>query len=508
MNFLSYCKRSTLVRAFTLIEVMMATVILGLGILGLLALFAGTARQQQAASDATRSLQITRNAQAIIGANVGRLTDVDGDPLTGALALHFPDTWYPLVSVGSTALLTELIPADTTPGGLFFLADALEMYGGNYVLYRGSVAKYMQGQSAGFSNGTRSGPFMDDLFEFIDRRVEPCSLRTIEVQLARYNGVQVVTEPDVHRYNLAFVGAGGDFGENAYYIGPNHAPPMTGLAALPCGGSGLPVYPQPAFGPMADFIRIDIQNFENGNARASIQDMSIKLIADDISLGAGTLFVESVTITSPFQYRKSRLVSLNDRIIKTKNARGEFLPDLGYSLLSRRNAAGNTQVMAATYKIRRTESGSVFDPREAFSEVYNSGGLNSMGPLKKVQVLHGLDTDLSRQQYYIEVSTDADRWVVEPGTVFIVQGDSTAGGLYEGSEISTTVVSLVRRLNGNWRGYLNRAPRNNRRVLLTNITTAQIMDVWAVQPSIVSRDGSTWVLEGISIEPVLLYEDN
>ena len=59
--------------AFTLIEVLIATFIFALGILGLLALFAGAAVQQQAASQVTNSVFASNAAEAVVGRVAGRI---------------------------------------------------------------------------------------------------------------------------------------------------------------------------------------------------------------------------------------------------------------------------------------------------------------------------------------------------------------------------------------------------------------------------------------------------
>jgi len=180
---------------FTLIEVMMATVIMALGILGLLALFAGTARQQQVSSEATRSLLITSNARAIMGSAVGRLDDaIDNAGLStpgGPLASLNPDVWYPMTSIGNTLMTTALTPkviGSAAPGALFFLTEAIE--GAPFQIYSGSRDKYRSGQTTGFCDiSSTAEQFENEKFEFFGRRLEPLSVRTILVQIVDVNPV-------------------------------------------------------------------------------------------------------------------------------------------------------------------------------------------------------------------------------------------------------------------------------------------------------------------------------
>lgn len=62
---------------FTLLEVMFSVVILGLGILGLSALFAGAARQQQTSSQIVKSVVVTLNTKASLNRLLGRVEGVD-----------------------------------------------------------------------------------------------------------------------------------------------------------------------------------------------------------------------------------------------------------------------------------------------------------------------------------------------------------------------------------------------------------------------------------------------
>ncbi|RMH26047.1 MAG: prepilin-type N-terminal cleavage/methylation domain-containing protein, partial [Planctomycetota bacterium] len=63
-------------RGFTLIEVMLAVVILGLGILGLAALFAGAARQQQTGAQIRQSVQIALNARTALARKLGSVEGI------------------------------------------------------------------------------------------------------------------------------------------------------------------------------------------------------------------------------------------------------------------------------------------------------------------------------------------------------------------------------------------------------------------------------------------------
>ncbi len=91
--------------AFTLIEVLMAAFVMAIGVLGLTALFAGAARQQQQSSQTTRSVAASQSANAIISDRFGPIENVEGSsPLKlgtsipkngqGDITVIENDQWY------------------------------------------------------------------------------------------------------------------------------------------------------------------------------------------------------------------------------------------------------------------------------------------------------------------------------------------------------------------------------------------------------------------------------
>jgi prepilin-type N-terminal cleavage/methylation domain-containing protein len=115
-------------RGFTLIEVLMAAFVLAIGVLGLTALFAGAARQQQLSTQTTRSVAAARSADAFIAERFGPIESVDGAAelkLGGAQDLprnnQGPDTnvvqndqWYAIPRAADGSL--SLNPREATSG--------------------------------------------------------------------------------------------------------------------------------------------------------------------------------------------------------------------------------------------------------------------------------------------------------------------------------------------------------------------------------------------------------
>ena len=101
-------------RGFTLIEVLIAAFIVSLGVIGLAALFAGAARQQQVASQTTRSVSMSKGAEALIVPNLGSVQAAGG-------AANWEDgVWYyvPSDENGSVS-----VNPDRGNDGLYFAAQ-------------------------------------------------------------------------------------------------------------------------------------------------------------------------------------------------------------------------------------------------------------------------------------------------------------------------------------------------------------------------------------------------
>ncbi len=133
---------------FSLMEVLMAAFVMGLGVLGLTALFAGAARQQQLASQQTRSWLMSQSAEAMLADRLAPVGVMNGGcqnpapepahPCADLAALDniLPGVWYPVpmedlpggaAQANAGAFLT-LNPTDTSwfDGDLFFRMEPTE----------------------------------------------------------------------------------------------------------------------------------------------------------------------------------------------------------------------------------------------------------------------------------------------------------------------------------------------------------------------------------------------
>lgn len=84
---------------FTLIEILIAASVLGLGVLGIATLFAGAARQQQLASDQTDSNRVARNIDSLLSDRFERFsgTAMDANPTIPG-PYFAPGQWHPVAS--------------------------------------------------------------------------------------------------------------------------------------------------------------------------------------------------------------------------------------------------------------------------------------------------------------------------------------------------------------------------------------------------------------------------
>ena len=165
-------------RGFTLLEVLMAAIVISLGVLGLTALFAGAARQQQVASEMTRSVIATKNAEAMIARTFGQLTASDPDQLRQCFR---SDRWYP-VPMDDRDYYLKIdnacagAPADDLGAPVYFLVRPTEPTPVN-------VYQLVDGwrNALGRNNAINSAPFRNGVSDLQSRRVDPFSITEVRV---------------------------------------------------------------------------------------------------------------------------------------------------------------------------------------------------------------------------------------------------------------------------------------------------------------------------------------
>ncbi len=448
---------------FTLVEVLLATFVIAIGVVGILALFAGAAAQQQSASLVTQSVISTNNAQAMVLRSFGRIDAGTPASLNNLVA----GVWYGLPMHPTRHYLT-LNPRNDA-NGLYFLVEAPDT---PRTLYTVSDPIAAAGQ-AGFTNGP-IGIFslMSDLGQ---RRIDPATLAlTVVTDNAVTPSPSTLTYSRLPIQVLDPVSAGGRYG---YYRNPGAPDPL-------------------------DYILVDVQESIDGTLPASIHAMQIADITSD-----PTRHIVSVTATG-FQWRNDQLVSLENRLTfrPDETAPGGRRPELGYSLLYRRTAT-SAQLAAFTYRLIAPSAAAEWVPPERLQQDFQPTPPRS--PLRTAVVNLGYDS--VEKRYFFELPSSGadalDQWAIEPGQVLLVEGreaQSSPPQPWElGSDLPVTVSNKTF-VSSFWRGYLDHVPRASGVSMLTpdrrEIGTKQRLTVWGVADVVESLapDQSLWRLQPLN----------
>lgn len=473
---------------FTLIEVLIATFIFALGLLGLLALFAGAAVQQQAASQVTNSVFASNAAEAIVGRVAGRLEyrDNNNEPNPSEFDNLVPqDQWKALkhfvsndfnASDASTHIGTLRLRPDNTPNraSFFFVAPAPEQL--PLVLYE----RPDQVTQSGSGTYTRTGnqqPFTSRVNGFAVSRVHRESLNIIVVR------TEEGTVPDPGAFR------------DIFYTRRDNLPPGYDNATnrrTMVAFSPSTFVPSDEVDPN-DFIVLNLADMPNPSFKGRVEEMRI----NDVNNSGGARRVDSVAV--PFyEWRSEEIVSIGDRVVyRPDETRADGRrPVLCYSLLYRRTSSNTTQVAVFTYSLRAPS------PRAVFMPVESEGANDPKSPLQRVRVRLGYDEE--RRAYYVErtnsglpsIVQDAN-FVLRDGAVLLVEGDDD--GDPAGSDLPVRVVETVFDEDGNpERGYLDRGPRANGKSYIDPLPGGvETLWMWTIKPSVESEDGSIWRLEPI-----------
>lgn len=471
-------------RGFTLIEVLLATFVIALGVLGLLALFAGAAKQQQVSSNETAAVFATRSAEGALGEGFGALQFPPGVQSQFALGV-----WYPLHVDPNWNYLT-VNPSGTTDGPYFLVPNVNANTGLYAAIPRPNTVNPLPGPNdlAGFM-GAPSGPFSGFTFDLVHRRVHPDSI-TVEVVFSRLeddgSGAFFPQEQVLSFYRLP--------NQNYPSDGPNGQSfilPLMGLLTQD------PLEPTGFGHPEVNYLMLDAQLTPGGLLPARITDMWIGEIGGTISPSVDTSArIERVTVRD-YYWRNDQLVSLDDRLSYRREPgapQGRQVSQ-SYSVLYRRTASGS-QAMVVSYQLTAPSSTAVFLPPERWEDGPQPGGRN-VSPIRRVSMSLHYDADDPQQQYF-RVSNQNDLWAIAPGQLLLL-AQGVAGGS-PGSDKAVKVVRQVRETTeqGNqWRGYVDRMPRIFDQPAVARGTAGGqlFLNVYAVADTVVSlEDGSTWKL--------------
>lgn len=489
----TFCSPRRQRRGFTLIEVLIATVIIALGALGILALFAGAAAQQQSSSRTTLSSFITSAAESTLTERFGSLAaDQNSSSSMSALAAVSDGVWRPLTMDARRHTLL-------TPPGIFSLVDFASET--ETIFTRPNSANPdLPGQTEEyrFLGGSPTGVFASgNLRDFSHGDIEPDSLSfDVEYTSLASDGMGgfVRSAPVTLSYaRISGVDYDSDEPQRDLYIYTRDGLRQKDPRYQP----RLPGDPLPPENPEeeADYIIVDVsmrRNQANTVRPASIYALQILEVRSP--LGDESRRIESIQ-TNKYQWRDEQLLTMRDRVVERPDAssRTGSRPDLAYSVLYKRDAvSGSASVAILVYQLTATSSNAQYLPFEQVGDVDAR-----RAPIRRATVTLGENVE-TRQQF-ISTQTPGESWVTSAGQIVVFEGN--AGNGTPGADGVYRVIRQER-VGSTYFGYLDRAPRfRNRAVVSTSAAQqgqTQLVTVFGVTENVRSRtDGSEWTLRPV-----------
>lgn len=469
--------------AFTLIEVLMAAVIIALGALGLLALFAGAASQQQESSRSTLASFVSANAQRTLEESLGKLVpDVRGATVTVPLDgrwKHFDQDNTPgrrtLVAPPQFAALRA--PRVNLPHLLFARVDDGTDATTPGLAWEGRFVE--GGGSAAF---TASGAVR----HFSHANIDPDSL-TMRVEISYLvpaggayvrdgrTSLELRREPMLNSGDTNYASDRPGEGRFIYTLNglrtrdPNYVP------------NGF----ETDSGPFCYAI-VDVSQSNDPTNPAPARVVEFE-IYDPNLLSAR---IERIVATQ-FNWRTKQLLSVSDRLVRRSDdtAPTGTRPDLAFSVLYRLSP-GDAKAAMFVYQLTATSSSGDYEPRESLADF-----TNDRAPLRRVRNVV-LREDAALKQTRIEVTGEANAFITTPGQVLVIESE----GVNPGSDGIYRVQRQVR-VGNVFQGYLDRSPRRGGRAILSaddrQNGTARSVDVIGVAETHTADDGSVWRLRPV-----------
>jgi len=507
--------------AFTLVEVLMAAFIIALGVLGLLALFAGAARQQQSASLTTQSVFLGNSARAIITPKLGDLEipnslpqadrPIDGVWRRVPIDFDSSDPDFSPLSLDTESFCEDspFLRRNMIPGG-----------GRGIVLYEAPPNPTIFGPPSlvQFQNpflyfeGRRDDPNWGSFQPLPLRGADPESM-LVEIKLT--DQATGNTRSLVFGRPLGVTLPLDQPGLGRFVLQPLQPP-------LPPGATALNTYiivdtqgcrideTSPEFRPRADIsqIRLDTTTVTGAFGTFSVEGIRPNEYVAEVLLRRASARVREI-------------IGLRDRVRFREDDTSETgrRADMTYSLLVRQSGT-QTQVMAFTYTLTPTSRDAEWIPPERVEDYQPE--LTDEPPLREVDLELGFDPDL--QQYFFEGSTnDEDDWLwaLAPGQTILVLGEAPSTvssaynsgnrSIYPGADDAARVVRLRRINTGGgveFRAYLDRGPRSRGESYLnaserTSPGARRELRCVAVNDVVEAlAGGGEWVLSALSAERI------
>lgn len=437
---------------------MLAVVILGLGILGLSALFAGAARQQQTSGKVVQSVGIGLNAKASLfrrmgSVQAGNATQLDADLPEGQWAwirAHQSD-----IPMDPTLRLSTISPT------AYFAAPAVEftLYSKEADQFTGGAPSDAAGIGAYFE-GSNAPPF-GNIATLPHERV----INTIDTPF---------------RIQVTVTEAFAIDGERHIFLDP--APRPVTNQASPGDVHWLYLNGDPSD---PAYIRVVLEP-ATGNARILSFDLSSLVTTSQQWISK----IEAL----PYFWKSTDVLSLNERLTYVNDGRfppAGYRPELGFTLFFRQLGEIN-QMIILTYSLQPESRPNLDGDQFPLIPPDHLPPDDSKALVREMQVDIGWDD--VRNQYFVRVDQD-DSWVAAPGQILLMSskvGTGNGGSDLDkrGADSVVRVISQSPDPNpGRVRGYLNDAPRVN----LTAVTpqranAVEQVYVYAIQPMVENAD--------------------
>lgn len=473
---------------FTLIEVLVAVIIIGLGMIGLSALFAGAARQQQLVSQSSRGTTAARNTESKIIETFSGFRDVGdlakclyggviGDvPVADRLGVE----WIP-VNANLENALSIFDPPETPDATTNCVWAYFEKPIEGFTMYdvRGAANPTSLPQEDAFDGANQAISTFGTFNPYFPVRSVVGDTLEIDVYLAS-DGVTDPTDPEFPPGNSVV--------RKVTY----HFDPVLSPQPLPQGCNGnafrlIPKVPDPQFAAQGytdpndprDYDFIEINSFKcpsSGETKLELSPLNaqfaeinkIQIFGVKEAPKPGFLtpaeptprtgrYIQRVEVRS-CTHRETTLLSMSDRIVSEVGADGATRDVAGISVMMRGDGTGSGNMLAAvfSYALQANREGARFIPAD------RAGDPNLTRPIRSARVALVYNTDTESYWFYCSRATptlEADEsFLARQGQTVLFAGNALAG--LPGADGVSKVTRVVQLSRG--RGYwceLERAPR-------------------------------------------------
>lgn len=520
--------------AFTLIEVLIAVIIIGLGMIGISALFAGAARQQQLVSQSSRGTTAARNTESKIVDRFSGFRDVGdlakclyGGVLTDVpLADKLGVEWQPLNSNLENALSIYRFPSSS--------GDAIDA----------CVWAYFEKPIVPFTMFDARGRDQSQISSLLNIDGFTGGAASADAALSGFNPyfpvrsvVADTLEIDVYIASDGIATSDPEFPQNefgvrrvTYRFDPSDPNPPTNGSG-PCNTSVFKLRAKEQDtefvsqgwlpedwkrDPTAqDFIEITSHKCPtSGDTKlemspsnvefAQISAMKIFGVLEPIGPGAsGTSnpprtgrYIQRVEVRS-CTHRETTLLSLSDRVVSEVGADGQVRDVAGISVMMRgdNSGTGNMLVAVFSYALQANRDGARFIPAD------RAGDPNRTRPVRQARVALAYNSDTESYWFFCtgaNPTLDIDEsWLARQGQTILFAGNALSN--LPGADGMSKVVRVVQLNRG--RGFwceLEKAPRAGLSIagLAANATVPTIAAPFA--PSSQAGGAGNFIVYGVN----------